>query len=265
MTTASAHRAASGNGRLRSIGEVLAMLREEFGDLSSSKLRFLESEGLVAPTRLPNGYRKYTEPDIERIRVVLTLQRDRYLPLKVIREQLDRYDQGHDVLAAAPPEAVDVRDDRVDLTEQPEPAPADFRRRLARLAEETFAAPGEGTTYGREDLLVRSGLSRDALAEIEGARLIAPAPSGRYDEDALTVATIVARLTERGIEPRHIKPTRHSVDRELGQVEVLLAAQRRRRLAGQSDTATLVDSQREIAAGFLALHAALLRIGLRNL
>jgi DNA-binding transcriptional MerR regulator len=264
MTTASAH-ARTSNGRLRSIGEVLAELRGDFADLSSSKLRFLESEGLIAPTRLPNGYRKYTERDIDRIRVVLTLQRDRYLPLKVIREKLALYDEGHDVLAPAPA-PVDVREEEIDLTgAAPAPTPVDFRHRLARLAEETFAAPAEGATYGREDLLVRSGLAREALAEIEAARLIAPAPSGRYDEDALTVATIVARLTERGMEPRHIKATRHSADREITNVEMLLAAQRRRRLSGQSDGASLAEAQRELLAGLLALHATLLRIGLRNL
>lgn len=262
MTTAAAHQRPA-NGRLRTIGEVFADLQREFPDLSRSKLRFWESEGLIAPTRLPNGYRKYTERDIDRIRVILTLQRDRYLPLKVIREQLARFDEGHDVLGATA--EVDVRDAEIDITDAPAPKPADFRHKLATLAEETFAAPVAGATYDREDVLVRSGLARDALAELEQARLIAAAPSGRFDEDALTVATIVARLTERGIEPRHIKPTRHSVDRELGQVEVLLVAQRRRRLSGQSDGAALADSQREIAAGFLALHAALLRIGLRTL
>ena len=89
--------------RLRSIGEVIAELRPEFGDLTSSKLRFLESEGLVAPARLPNGYRKYTDAHVQRLRIVLTLQRDQYLPLRVIKEKLARHDAGEDVLGQEAP------------------------------------------------------------------------------------------------------------------------------------------------------------------
>ncbi len=103
------------------------------------------------------------------------------------------------------------------------------------------------------------------MAEIEDARLVRAQASGRFDEDALMVATVVATLGERGVEVRHIKPIRHTVDREVGNIEVLLAAQRKRRLSGDAtDQTNLADAQREIAGGFLALHAALLRQALRS-
>jgi len=195
---------------------------------------------------------------------VLALQRDQYLPLKVIKEKLALYDQGHDVLGEATG-TVDVREDREPSASEQE-AEQPLRHRIAALAEGTFAHPASGSaTYGREELLAQSGLSRAALAEIEDARLIAPQTSGRYDEDALIVATVAARLAVRGVEVRHIKPTRHTVDRELGQIEMLLAAQRKRRLSGgAADLQSLAEAQREVAGGFLALHAALLRIALRT-
>lgn len=251
--------------RLRSIGDVIAELRAEFPDLTPSKLRFLESEGLVTPARLPNGYRKYTDAHIRRLRVVLTLQRDQYLPLRVIMEKLALYDAGHDVLREAAPQSVDVRDER---PAQAEPVPESqrpLRQRIGDLAASTFGPTEETQTLGREELLAQSGLTRADLAEIEESRLISAMPSGRYDQDALIVATVVARLAERGVQVRHIRPTRHTVDREIGNIETLLAAQRKRRLSGDSqDQQSLAESQREIAGGFLALHAALLRIALRS-
>ena len=128
-----------------------------------------------------------------------------------------------------------------------------------------FARGPVPATIGREELLARSGLTRAALADIEEARLIVASASGRYDEDALIVATVAARLAQRGVEVRHIKPTRHTVERELGLLETLLAIKRKRMLAGDSsDQHNLAEAQREIAGGFLALHAALLRSALRS-
>lgn len=251
--------------RLRSIGEVIAELKPEFSDLTPSKLRFLEAEGLVTPARLANGYRKYTDSHIRRLRVVLTLQRDQYLPLRVIKDKLAEYDAGVDVLGTeSVPDAEPLAEP--ETLEQMAPPADDLRGRLVHLAAEVFAPAATKTTYGREELLSQSGISRSALAEIEDLRLIETMPSGRYDEEALTIATLVAGLAERGIEVRHIKPTRYSVDRERGLVENVLAAQRKRRGSGdprgQED---LAEAQREIAGGLLALHAMLLRTQLRHL
>ena len=87
--------------KLYTIGQVLSVLKPEFGDLSPSKLRFLEDQGLVTPERTDAGYRKFSEPQIERLRIILTLQRDQYLPLKVIREYLDELDSGRQPLLPA--------------------------------------------------------------------------------------------------------------------------------------------------------------------
>lgn len=254
--------------RLRSIGEVIALLHSDFPELTTSKLRFLESEGLVEPARLPNGYRKYTEAHVQRLRLVLTLQRDQYLPLRVIKEKLVQHDAGHDVLGDRAPESaatVDVRDGRGAAAEAaPAEQPQDAGHRIAELAACAFERTPQ-QTYGREELLKLSGMSRAALAEIEEARLILPLASGRYDADALIIATVASRLADRGVEVRHIKPTRHTVERELGHLETLLATKRKRMLNGDSaDQQSLAEAQREIAGGFLALHAALLRSALRS-
>ncbi len=255
--------ASSPPARLRSIGEVIAELRPQFPDVSSSKLRFLEAEGLVTPARLSNGYRKYTDHHVERLRIVLTLQRDQYLPLRVIKEKLAQHDAGHDVFAEPQTATVDVRDEAAPAA--PQERQQSLRQRIAELAAATFEPTGEIQTFGREELLAASGLSRAALAEIEEARLIGPLPSGRYDEDAVIVASVAARLAERGLQVRHIRPTRITVDREIGNIETLVATQRKRRLSGDAaDQNSLLDSQRDIAGGFLALHAALLRIALRS-
>jgi DNA-binding transcriptional MerR regulator len=267
-----AHVQAASRQRLRSIGDVLAELRPEFPELTSSKLRFLESEGLVAPARLPNGYRKYTERHVQRLRLVLTLQRDQYLPLRVIKEKLAAFDAGEDVLrGSSQPAAIDLREDRGAAgrpAEQDPPsqeAQGDLRHRIAELAGLTFEPVDEHRTYGREELLASCGLSRSSLSEIEDARLISPLPSGRYDEDALIVASVAAQLIARGLEVRHIKPTRHTVERELGTIDSMVAIARKRRNSGDAaDQQGLVDASQEIAGGFLALHAALLRSALRS-
>jgi len=258
-------RARSESGRrLRSIGEVIAELRPEFPELTSSKLRFWETEGLVAPTRLPNGYRKYTEEHLKRLRLILTLQRDQYLPLKVIKDKLAAFDAGGDPFAdAGSDRTVDVRDDRQEAAEPD--GDHGLRRRLAELASSTFDDDAEARTYGREELLKISGLSRAALGEIEDARMIAALPSGRYDEDSAVIASLAASLLKRGLEVRHIKPTRLTVERELGNIDMLMATHRKRRISGAgTDQQGVLDASREIAAGFLALHAAMLRSAVRS-
>jgi DNA-binding transcriptional MerR regulator len=225
----------------------------------------------VAPARLPNGYRKYTERHVQRLRLVLTLQRDQYLPLRVIKEKLAAFDAGEDVLEGSPQAgAIDLREDRSTPgaaeqdAAQPE-APGDLRHRIAELAGLTFEQVDEPRSYGREELLASCGLTRSSLSEIEDARLISPLPSGRYDEDALIVASVAAQLIARGLEVRHIKPTRHTVERELGTIDSMVAIARKRRNSGDAaDQQGLVEASQEIAGGFLALHAALLRSALRS-
>ncbi|XVV01661.1 MerR family transcriptional regulator [Actinosynnema sp. CA-248983] len=180
-----------------SIGAVLAQLRTEFPDVTISKIRFLESEGLVRPARTAAGYRQFTTADVERLRYVLAAQRDRYLPLKVIKEQLDA---------------------------------ADSSARVLRAVED---GQGRAHRMTRDDLLARSGLDATALAELEQYGLVRP---GAYDEDALQVATTVRELAQYGLEPRHLRPFRAAADREVALVEqVVLSRQRDPRLRGRTD------------------------------
>jgi DNA-binding transcriptional MerR regulator len=214
-----------------SIGEVLAHLRSDFPDVTISKLRFLEAEGLVEPRRTAAGYRKYTWNDVARLRFVLAAQRDHYLPLRVIREQLAEVDRGERV--EGPP----LREVGGEVPERSVPA------RMTRA-----------------ELLERSGLSEPALASLEQYGLIAER-SG-YDADALTVAHLVAQLAEYGLEPRHLRPYRAAADREVGLFTQLVAP-----LARQSTPAArsrAAETVRELAALSQQLQAALVRISLRE-
>jgi DNA-binding transcriptional MerR regulator len=215
-----------------SIGEVLAQLRPEFPDTTISKLRFLEAEGLVEPQRTAAGYRKYSHQDVARLRFVLTAQRDQYLPLKVIREQLESRQDG--------PPAAPVRPVLVAVG-----SALDTEVRLTR-----------------DELLARSELDEATLAEVEQLGLIAPLSPGRYDADALAIAEAVAGLAGYGLEPRHLRAFRGSADREVGLFAQLVAP-----LARQNDPAArarAAETARDLVRFSQQLHAALVRVGLRG-
>ncbi|WP_310376323.1 transcriptional regulator FtsR [Catenuloplanes atrovinosus] len=221
-----------------SIGEVLSELRPEFPDTTISKLRFLEAEGLVEPERTASGYRKYSWDDVARLRFVLTAQRDQYLPLRVIRAQLAELEA-----AGSAPVALRL----VGAPDPDAPAPA------IEVAD---------TRCSRTELLERTGLADSALAEIERLGLITCRSPGWYDEDALAIAQAVAGLARHGIEPRHLRAFRASADREVGLYAQLIAP-----LARQRDPAArarAAETAHELAGLSQALHAALLRAGLRD-
>jgi DNA-binding transcriptional MerR regulator len=166
-----------------SIGAVLAELRAEFPDVTISKIRFLEAEGLVRPARTPSGYRQFTAADVERLRYVLRAQRDQYLPLKVIKEHLSAADRGG---APGPPAAAEVR-----LT--------------------------------REDLLAAAGIDAATLTELEQFGLIKPGAAGFYGQLDVDLAQVAKAMAEYGIEPRHLRAFRVSADREIGLVEQVVS------------------------------------------
>ncbi|HEU4424766.1 MAG TPA: MerR family transcriptional regulator [Pilimelia sp.] len=226
-----------------SIGEVLAELRTDFPDATISKLRFLEAEGLVEPQRTPSGYRKYTWDDVARLRYVLSAQRDHYLPLRVIRQQLAE-DPG---AAARPrPALVSVRD-------TPAAEPAEVRLTAARAS---------GGAMSRAEFLERTGLAEPVLTELERYGLLVARTGGWYDADAVTIAGVVADLARYGIEPRHLRAYRAAADREVGLYAQLVAP-----LARQSDPAgraRAAEAARELAGLSQRLHAALIRVGLRD-
>ena len=174
-----------------SIGEVLSLLKKDFPDISISKIRFLESEGLVAPERTSSGYRRFNEHDLRQLRAVLTLQRDQYLPLKVIRDHIGDGLADPDSPAKAPIAGTGLR-------------PDDFR-------------PGAGRArMTREELAEASELTEPFVAQLEGIGLIWASPAGHYDEDALAIASVVSRLSAFGVEARHLRSFRVVADRETG-------------------------------------------------
>ncbi len=227
-----------------SIGEVLGKLRNDFPDITISKIRFLESEGLIEPQRTPSGYRKFTNSDLARLRYVLLAQRDQYLPLRVIKENLDALDRGL------------------------QPAPVSGGVPVARLAtidgELAPANFAENTDMrlSREELLKTSGVSEEQLVELESYGLIAP--RGRhYDADSLAIARTVTEMSGFGIEPRHLRSFKSAADREIGLIEQVITPLRRQK--SSEAKARAEEVQREIAALSVRLHAALVRGGLHRL
>jgi DNA-binding transcriptional MerR regulator len=200
------------------IGEVVRRLREEFPDISISKIRFLEDEGLLSPQRTGGGYRLFGEHDVERLVTILRLQRDEFLPLRVIRDQL------------ADPGAAERR-----------------RRRPATLGERV-------ELIERDELVRRSGVSPDLLKELEDYGLLAPVGAGgdkRYPETDVDVAAVCAQLTRFGVDGRHLRTFRTATDRESALLEQLIAPALRsrnneRRAAGLSDLQSLTQLAQEL-------------------
>jgi DNA-binding transcriptional MerR regulator len=179
------------------IGEVLAQLRPEFPDISTSKIRFLEAEGLIEPARSRSGYRRFSAADIERLRYILTMQRDSYLPLRVIRERL------------------------ADGTEA-----ANGQHRQA----------GEPADMTRRQLLDAAEISEAELTELEDYGLIRRT-GRQYGGDALAVARALAALRQYGVQARHLRAVKAAADREANLVEQVVAPQLRQRGAGARDAA----------------------------
>lgn len=206
---------------------MLAQLRPDFPDITISKIRFLESEGLVQPERTAAGYRQFSSSDVERLRAVLAAQRDHYLPLRVIKEQLDALDRGE--LEQSPREELDTPD-------------------TVRMTQ--------------EELLAAAGLGAAVLTELEQFGLVRPGPAGFYDTDALSVAKTAQAMTGYGLEPRHLRAFRASADREVGLLAQIVTPMSRQR--DPDARARAEEVVRELAVLSLRLHALLVRIGLRG-
>jgi DNA-binding transcriptional MerR regulator len=231
------------------IGDVLAHLKVEFPDLTISKIRFLEDQGLVQPERTPSGYRKFSGGDVSRLRYVLSQQRDHYLPLRVIKDQLDAIDRGlvppgtsTDSPRAAHVAVASIKDN-APTAEHFRPAPAAMR-------------------LSREELLNAAGLRVDQLSELEQFGLISKKPGGQYDDDALAVGKIVSELARFGLEGRHLRAFRTAAEREVGLFSQVVGPMSRQR--GSEAKARAEETMRELAALSVRLHAALVQIGLRD-
>ncbi|MGE5828728.1 MAG: MerR family transcriptional regulator [Micromonosporaceae bacterium] len=265
-----------------SIGEVLTRLRPDFPDITISKLRFLEAEGLVEPYRAASGYRRYTPDHLLRLRYVLTAQRDRYLPLRVIREQLEAYDRGDKVLglstvatALTPTSPAPAPPDARPATPTPGPALSGLRSHATqeRATREDNApeaqgsaraerAPAGSARLSRAQLAERSGLAESGLTELEQYGLLAVGPAGYYGPEALTIARIAAQLAEYGLQARHLRPYRATADREVGLLAQLVPPLARH--GGAGGRVRAMQTVHELAALCAQLHAALVRAGLRQ-
>lgn len=226
-----------------SIGEVLGKLRGDFPDVTISKIRFLESEGLIEPQRTPSGYRKFTTTDLERLRYVLLAQRDQYLPLKVIKENLDALDHGLQPAATA------------GSAPTPRLATVD-----GSLAPSAFIEQSE-MRLSRDELLSNSGITEAQLVELESYGLI-QIKGRHYDGDALIVAKVVAEIAAFGIEGRHLRAFKTAADREVGLVEQVITPLLRQK--NPESKARAQEVSREIASLSVRLHAALVRSGLNR-
>jgi DNA-binding transcriptional MerR regulator len=219
-----------GPSGLLSIGQVLSKLNPEFPDLTPSKLRFLEERQLITPARTDSGYRKFSTADMDRLRFVLTMQRDHYMPLKVIRGYLDELDAGRQ--PELPGGAVQA------------PSMLSSERRLTR-----------------DELVREAGANAMLLNDAVSASLIVPAET--FGEDVLAVLRSLVELQRSGIEPRHLRGFRASAERELGLIENALMPVARRKDA--SSRAKAAEMAREIASQLEIVRSSLIRSALTRL
>ena len=205
--------------------------------MSPSQIRYYNEQGLVEPRRTPSGYRKFTYGDVERLRFVLRMQKDRFWPLSHIRQVLDQMDSG----------AVPDIELRATLKVPQVTLAADGSPIAESITE------GAGTTrLTREQLLDSAGIDEETLSQIEEFELIRRRPNQKYfDADALVVASLVGELAGLGLEPRHLRGFRTAADREVGPQST----------RQQGDAATKLA---ELAALSVRLHTVLVRSDLRN-
>ncbi|RFA13304.1 MerR family transcriptional regulator [Subtercola boreus] len=217
--------------RLLSIGQVLSQLSPEFSDISPSKLRFLEERGLVSPARTQSGYRKFSNADVERLRLVLAMQRDCYLPLNVIKQYL------HDVDAGLNP-----------------PMPGGTTATVPSML-------GGARRFSRDDLLREAGATAPLLNDAISASLVTATET--YGDAAVGVLKALVELQKVGIEPRHLRGFRAAADREVGLIESALLPIARRNTV--SSRAQIAERAAEISAQLEIVRGSLIRAALGTL
>jgi DNA-binding transcriptional MerR regulator len=222
----------------QSIGEVLINLKPEFPDVTISKIRFLEAEGLISPERTASGYRKFYEEDVRRLRQILRLQRDEYLPLRVIRERLEEGEDG----------------------ERPAPAP---ERPVE--PEDDVVVPATDLQMTTEELSASTGIEPKVIEQLVSYGLLRPRTAGEakfYDGDDLVVLRIVKDLFKYGVEPRHLTMYRHFADREAAFFQAIILPVLRQRNPEARRAAA--ESLSDLAGISRRLKQALLRATLRR-
>jgi DNA-binding transcriptional MerR regulator len=232
-----------------SIGAVLDLLRPDFPDVTISKIRFLEAEGLVTPQRAASGYRRFTAYDCARLRFILTAQRDHYLPLKVIRAELDAQPDG-ELPAVGSPYGV------------PRLVSVGGSSDLAEAGSDTAAVAPTRIRLSREDLLDRSGVDDDLLSALLKAGVITTGPGGFFDEHAVVILQCARALSEYGVEPRHLRAFRSAADRQSDLIAQIAGPLVKADKAGARDRAD--DLAREVAALAITLHTSLIKSAVRD-
>src|SRR4051812_42467143 len=233
-----------------SIGAVLDLLRPDFPDVTISKIRFLEAEGLVTPERTGSGYRRFTAYNCARLRFILTAQRDQYLPLKVTKAQLDAQPDGELPQSGSAygiprlvPVSGEVSDDE-------------------RAGRGVSAVAPTQVRLSREDLQTRSGVDDELLTALVKAGVITTGPAGFFDEHSVMIAQCARALAEYGVEPRHLRAFRSAADRQSDLIAQIAGPVVKAGKAGARDRAD--DLAREVAALAITLHTSLIKSAVRD-
>ncbi|MEY4276218.1 MAG: hypothetical protein RIS26_681 [Actinomycetota bacterium] len=211
------------SSKLFTIGRVLTLLELEFPELTPSKLRFLEEQGLVTPQRTDSGYRKFTEEDVDRLRIVLELQRDQYLPLKVIRQYLDELDAGKNP-------------------------------KLPNSQEPKSLRVKPGKKYSELELIAETAITPALISDAQEVGLLGQAPFSAAD---ISVAKSVVQLQRFGIAPRHLRGLKAAADREIGIIEGVVAPILAKNETGSRSRAAHFAA--EIEAQFASIRAEIVR------
>lgn len=225
---------------LFTIGEVLNQVRSEFDEISISKIRFLEAEGLLVPSRTKSGYRKFSNSDIEKLRYILRMQRDHYLPLKIIKEHIEAMDRGltpqieQDVKPKIPSRVVDFNQ-------------GSLVKRNIRVT--------------KEELIKDTGISdKDLNDSLDFGLISVLADNRHFDENAIKTSRVIAALSEYGIEPRHLKVMKSGSEREVSLIKQIVSPLARSRRPDASEQAE--QMMREIANLTNQLHSILVHSSL---
>lgn len=218
------------------IGQVVKILKREFPATTVSKVRFLEDKELVSPHRTPSGYRKYSDADIERIRFILAQQRDSYAPLRVIGEQLQALDAGHDLT----------------------PVP---RARVV-TSEGVTIAPGSGKTITVRELSDLTGASREQLDQYTKLGLIAPDLGGHFAARTVSVVTLIGTLIAAGVPARNLRSVRNGAERSADIIDQVVTSGTRRDRPGDRERANA--QVEELGSLFAQLHQGFLRAAIEE-
>jgi DNA-binding transcriptional MerR regulator len=250
-----------------SIGEVLGLLLEEFPDVTISKIRFLESQGLIEPERTPSGYRKFFDDDVELLRVILREQREKFLPLRVIKDRIvsGEIETSDSTPARGAPPA--EQPTRAQVAKHPAAAPARATAKPAPVERETQAAAARllpGVLVNRDELCAMASVTPAQLAELEDYGVVTRRGGAGelYGEDAVEIAAAAAGFLRAGVDARHLRAWRTSVEREAGLYEqLILPVLRQRNPQARSQAASQLAELDGLGA---RLRSAMMRAELRQ-